>query len=132
MRLLSDKIVYTNVLFIIVGLIALYLGKIELFIISITISIISGLYHIHREQKYIILEQYYLHMMFLYGLIQLTNAPSHNIVILEIICILFIIVIYLGCGIFKVIDYNKYHVIQHIFGVIWLLLVIIYHKPLLI
>lgn len=130
-RKYKDIIVYSNICFVINGIISYYNGVYDLAFFLAICTLVSLAYHTNKEKKYICIDETAAKFLFVYGFMQTITMKDPIYLIIEIMSILLLLITYFVVGIAKLYPYYPWHSLQHITGFFWTLPMALYHECLL-
>lgn len=132
-RHINDLQVYSHLGFVI----ASYLARInkvnDLHILLNIVTIFSCGYHYQYEKpgKLAIADSIFAKLLFIYGLLQISNTTTNTLKIAEIILAISTVAILITTNTIRSL-YEPWHALMHIIPSIWASIVAIYHTPLLL
>ena len=131
-RPLTDPQVWTHIFFLSTTILAAinhFFGMLLLLCITTPLSI---LYHHGYEKPGLLasIEGIFAKLLFLYGFIQIFQAPSSNLIILEGILMMTTLSIFVITNLIKE-TYDPWHCLMHVVPPLWANIVCLKHKPLL-
>jgi hypothetical protein len=132
-RDLVDPQMWTHIFLFISGIYAFQKTMYDLsFLVGLT-TVLSGMYHHTYERPGLLakVEGISAKLLCLYGTLQIFQAPSIELVVIELLMLLVTIGIYVVTNLNKDL-YDPYHCLLHVVPVIWSCVGATYHKPLLV
>jgi len=131
-RPLTDPQVWTHIFFVFTAILAAnnhFFGMLLLLCITTPLSF---LYHYGYEKPGLLaaVEGVFAKLLFMYGFIQISQAPSFNLFILEGVFMMTTLSIFIITNLFKE-SYDPWHCLMHVIPPLWANIVCLKHKPLL-
>lgn len=114
---------------------AVYAANMELYDMCTLLSLttpLSTIYHFNFEKPGVIAkaEGVLAKLMFVYGVLQLFQAPSNLVLFYELILLTLTLVVFIGTNIAKEF-YEPWHCLMHVIPAVWAVVLATYHQPLI-
>lgn len=114
----------------------IYAAKNELYDMCTLLSLttpLSTIYHFNFEKPGVIAkaEGVLAKLMFVYGVLQLFQAPSTMVLLYELILLTLTLVVFIGTNIAKEF-YEPWHCLMHVIPAVWAVVLAMFHPPLII
>lgn len=93
---------------------------------------LSTIYHFHYEKPGIIAkaEGILAKTMFVYGVLQLFQAPTNMVLFYELVLLTFTLVVFIGTNVAKEF-YEPWHCLMHVIPAVWAVVLAMHHPPLI-
>jgi hypothetical protein len=131
-RCYSDPQVWTHLFFVAATFVALWTQLWEGAFLLMTISGLSTVYHYTYEKPGLVaaIEGVIMKVIFLYGFLQLFQAPTSRVLLAELILMASTIAIFMVTNMRKDL-YDKYHCWMHVVPAFWGVSIALYHPSVI-
>ena len=132
-RSFSDPQIWTHAFFLLDGVLAAQYGHTEVMLLTLSTSPLSFLYHWTYEKPGILaqIESAAAKLCFIYGLVQIPNAPSAALAAIEAACAILTTLVFVVTNVKKEL-YDPWHCLMHIIPPIWVAILATSHAELLL
>ena len=130
-RSFSDPQIWTHIFFLMDGILAVQNNRREVILLTCITAPLSFIYHYTYEKPGLLakVESSAAKLSFIYGVIQIFNAPSIAFSEAEAFLALLTASIFVVTNVKKDL-YDKWHCLMHIIPPIWVAIVVVFHAPL--
>jgi hypothetical protein len=130
-RSFSDPQIWTHIFFLMDGILAVQNNRREVILLTCITAPLSFVYHYTYEKPGLLarVESFAAKLSYIYGVIQIFNAPSVAFSEAEAFLALLTASIFVVTNVKKDL-YDKWHCLMHVIPPIWVAIVIVFHAPL--
>lgn len=129
-RTMNDMVLWSTFIFFIDAAFCVYKKFYELGILSFSLACSSYSFHKYHETKYVRINNFFSVCTTLYLTYQSHLGESVIFYFAEIFCLVSMTFMYTACTYCRIINYDKYHALQHLLPSIWIAIVVLSHNPL--